>query len=72
MRDFQVCVQDTIGQTGRVVRENAGVLRRSLKLVNQLMDSFRRGGAAEDGQYDAQGTDRAARGMAPALIDQKG
>lgn len=71
MEEFQRAIQTTLLETGKVVRENAGVIRRSIKVVGQLLNVFQQA-AVQPGQYDAQGAEPPRREHRPALMDQKG
>ncbi len=68
---YQERLQDTLGKVRAVVRENAPLLRRSLRIVRSTLQSLEIC-AASGARYDARGEEHGRTGMPPNLIDHRG
>lgn len=68
---YQERLQDTLGKVRVVVRENAPLLRRSLRIVGNTLRSLEIC-AASGARYNAHGEERSSAGMPPNLIDHRG
>lgn len=72
LADFQARMRATLAETRAVVRENNFILRRSMKVVGDAVNTLARCLPAQSGQYDQRGDSPAARGAMPALLDSRG
>jgi hypothetical protein len=69
---YQEQLQDVLAKIRVTVRENAPILRRSLRIVNGTLQTLEICASARDGRYDARGEEGNSNGLPPNLIDSKG
>ncbi len=72
LRKFQTQCNDTLKSTKAVTRQNTGILRKSLRVIDRTMYQILSQNIAETGGYDSSGGDRAKSQLRPAMIDQAG
>jgi len=72
LRYFQTRFQETLSATRDIVRANAGVLRVSLRVITQAMNTLEQCAMAEGAAYTAAGAGPAEGNVQPAVIDRRG
>ncbi len=72
LRQFQHRFRATLGEIRTLVRENMGVMRKSLKAVTQYLGALEQGMSSEAEGYSAEGLEPRQKDPGPALIDRKG
>ena len=72
LAEFQTRMRLLLQEMRATVRANAGLLRASMKVVDEAMGVWEEAAGAAAGGYTAQGEDRAGKQLQPALIDQRG
>lgn len=71
MAEFQSRIRRTLGDTRAVARENAALMRHSLRVVNRSVRTAT-GADAVTETYDAEGRGPFLAGRAPAVLDAQG
>lgn len=72
MAEFQQRIQKTLEETRKVVRENAGLMRRSLRIVDSSLQLVMGTEAETAPAYEDTGGEPARTGRKPAMIDARG
>jgi len=72
MAEFQERMRTVLGETREVVRVNNGIMRRSVKVVNEALNTLCHCAPAAQGIYDARGGEKTGAANVPALLDQRG
>lgn len=70
--DFQTRIRATVAKTQALVRENGGVFRRSLKIVDECLDILDCAAKTDAARYDAHGIRRGRVERGPIAIDARG
>ncbi len=72
LQHFQTRMRATLSETARVVRENNDLIRRSLNVVNQALQSLGQCIPAAPNAYDVRGGEVSGHHSGPAFMDQRG
>lgn len=72
LRDFQVRLRKTLSNIRLVVAGNGRILRRSLEVVRESLETLSGCAAVSGSSYDAAGRQPGLPAAIPAVVDQKG
>lgn len=72
LREFQLRMAEVITEVRSTSRENNALMRRSLRVVNDALNTVLRFNPAANGHYDAAGQTGRAAGSSPAVMDRRG
>ena len=72
LHEFQLRMRTVIADVRRVSQENHAIMRRSLRVVNDALNTVMRFNPAAGSPYDATGQAGSVRTAHPAVMDQRG